>query len=32
MNALTWVRRNEDKPHRCPSCHAVAAWKTEGER
>lgn len=21
-----WVRRNEDKPHRCPECHAVATW------
>jgi hypothetical protein len=23
-----WVKRNEDKPHRCPQCHAIAlrAW------
>lgn len=23
-----WVKRNEDKPHRCPKCHAIAvrAW------
>jgi hypothetical protein len=21
-----WVKRNEDKPHRCPECHAVATW------
>lgn len=21
-----WVDRNEDKPHRCPGCHAVATW------
>ncbi len=20
-----WTRRNEDKPHRCPNCHAIAA-------
>ncbi len=19
-----WVKRNEDKPHRCPRCHAIA--------
>jgi Family of unknown function (DUF6283) len=24
--SLRWVRRNEDKPHRCPGCHAVATW------
>jgi hypothetical protein len=23
---LRWVTRNEDKPHRCPKCHAVATW------
>lgn len=23
---LRWVDRNEDKPHRCPECHAVATW------
>lgn len=22
-----WVHRNEDKPHRCPECHAVATWE-----
>lgn len=22
----TWVRRNEDKPHRCPECHGVVTW------
>lgn len=26
---LVWVRRNEDKPHRCPRCHAVATWDRE---
>jgi hypothetical protein len=26
---LRWVRRNEDKPHRCPECHAVATWDRE---
>lgn len=20
---LRWVRRNEDKPHRCPQCHSI---------
>lgn len=24
-----WVQRNEDKPHRCPECHAVATWDKE---
>lgn len=30
----TWVRRNEDKPHRCPCCHAVASYdrRTAGPR
>ena len=23
---MRWVQRNEDKPHRCPLCHAVATW------
>jgi hypothetical protein len=23
---MRWVKRNEDKPHRCPECHAVASW------
>ncbi len=23
---MKWVHRNEDKPHRCPECHAVATW------
>lgn len=23
---LRWVRRNDDKPHRCPDCHRVAQW------
>lgn len=26
MSELRWVERNEDKPHRCPECHAVATW------
>lgn len=26
MTARRWVKRNEDKPHRCPECHAVATW------
>lgn len=21
-----WVRRNVDKPHRCPRCHSVVTW------
>lgn len=27
-----WVRRNSDKPHRCPLCHTVAlrAWSERG--
>jgi hypothetical protein len=24
--AFRWVRRNEDKPHRCPECHHVVTW------
>jgi hypothetical protein len=20
---MRWVRRNEDKPHRCPECHTI---------
>lgn len=27
---LRWVRRNEDKPHRCPQCHTIAAWDDPG--
>lgn len=23
---LRWVQRNEDKPHRCPECHAVCTY------
>jgi len=26
MSETRWVKRNEDKPHRCPECHAVATW------
>lgn len=26
---LRWVKRNEDKPHRCPECHAIAFWDKE---
>jgi len=26
---MRWVSRNEDKPHRCPECHAVASWGKE---
>lgn len=26
---LRWVRRNEDKPHRCPRCHRVVTWERE---
>ncbi|MET9262367.1 hypothetical protein [Amycolatopsis sp. NPDC004079] len=26
---LRWVRRNEDKPHRCPECHRVVTWDRE---
>jgi hypothetical protein len=26
MSETRWVERNEDKPHRCPECHAVATW------
>lgn len=22
---MRWVKRNEDKPHRCPECHAIPA-------
>ena len=29
LAALRWVERNEDKPHRCPECHAVATWERE---
>jgi len=25
-DALTWVKRNEDKSHRCPCCHAVSTY------
>lgn len=25
-----WVKRNEDKPHRCPECHAIATWEMHG--
>jgi hypothetical protein len=27
-----WTQRNEDKPHRCPNCHAIAAraWTSRG--
>jgi hypothetical protein len=27
-----WTQRNEDKPHRCPNCHAIAAraWSDNG--
>lgn len=33
-DTLTWVDRNEDKPHRCPCCHAVASYdrRTAGPR
>lgn len=29
---LRWVKRNEDKPHRCPGCHGIAlrAWSSKG--
>lgn len=27
---LSWVWRNEDKPHRCPKCHCVAQWHHDG--
>jgi hypothetical protein len=26
VEGLRWVERNEDKPHRCPECDAVATW------
>jgi ribosomal protein L37AE/L43A len=26
---MHWVKRNEDKPHRCPKCHAICAWDKE---
>lgn len=26
---MRWVNRNEDKPHRCPECHAVAMWDND---
>jgi hypothetical protein len=26
---LRWVRRNVDKPHRCPMCHRVVTWRME---
>jgi hypothetical protein len=26
---LRWVRRNVDKPHRCPVCHRVVTWRME---
>lgn len=26
---LRWVRRNVDKPHRCPTCHRVVTWRME---
>lgn len=27
-----WVKRNTDKPHRCPGCHGIAdrAWPYDG--
>jgi len=33
-DTLTWVRRNEDKSHRCPCCHAVSTYdkRTFGPR
>lgn len=24
LDSPRWVKRNEDKPHRCPECHAIA--------
>lgn len=24
LRATKWRRRNTDKPHRCPTCHAVS--------
>lgn len=29
---LKWVRRNEDKPHRCPECHMVRRRTNWGPR
>lgn len=26
---MKWVKRNEDKPHRCPECHAIASWEKD---
>jgi hypothetical protein len=26
---LRWVRRNVDKPHRCPVCHRAVTWRME---
>lgn len=30
MAELRWVRRNEDKPHRCIECHGIALRAWEG--
>jgi hypothetical protein len=27
VRTYLWVRRNADKPHRCPGCHVVAPWR-----
>lgn len=31
---MKWTKRNEDKPHRCPSCHAIclSPSRTTGPR
>ena len=26
MTGEQWSGRNEDKPHRCPECHAICTW------
>lgn len=32
IKGFTLVRRNDDKPHRCPWCHVVAPWRMGQDR